>query len=697
MVGRHLKKFRTLLAMMLIFAAATKAMANTEIPDGTSNTEERPLSQRLDPITVVDKPIRLRPDLDPDSIKNLYRVETSARFGSEVFTERDIQKLNPVDINDLIDKATGINMTYQGRRSPYFFSQRGGGSFTYIIDGAILPPSTNRILYKIPVTAIELLQVVRGSTSLTLGPSIPIGASNSGSGLNTGFVIIRTKRPQLTQAVMTGSIEQTNGGHPVSSNVDLYAGTRLENASGVGGYLSTMISKMDRPSKADWFDGRSSEGGMANAGFQTGKFSLNLMAYHDEGRFEMQRGIDVDGVLSDARWYYDPLKTTVLSSDMAMQWTPDHATLVNLFQTRFEQTEYNESLTSPDTTIKNYTEETSGMGLRHNARLGNTLFQLGGQISNSTGYGPNTNKKYNRYDTTVTGWSASVEQRFVNGRLVFDGGYRQDTKHIDHSSTSATDNDVNNDVDMAPAKIFALGTHFQLTDTYCLDGRYYHGRQGTVGDFDMQLEDGSRPAPEEQKRVEVAVSADFVSFFRPTLTWFSIDADNAKSATDTTYEMDGATYYYYTESDELRNGLELMIQGKFGPDTRYKVSWTHMLENKSVSDGVPTDEIGASTPENLYALTVNHQWGAYSANFSIKQVDEWTMSRSPRALAQPGGLGGYTRIDANISRNFTIHKMLLAVTVFGRNLGDEHYATRYVTGYYPDRGRTIGAQVAIAF
>jgi hypothetical protein len=76
-----------------------------------------------------------------------------------------------------------VRSSRQGRGHRCEFIQtREGGSFTYIIDGAVLPPSIDRIFYKFPVSAIEEMQIVRGSTALTIGPSIPIGAFNSGSG-----------------------------------------------------------------------------------------------------------------------------------------------------------------------------------------------------------------------------------------------------------------------------------------------------------------------------------------------------------------------------------------------------------------------------------------------------------------------------------------------------------------------------------
>ncbi|MBU1172453.1 MAG: TonB-dependent receptor plug domain-containing protein [Proteobacteria bacterium] len=663
----------------------------------TAETEEdKTKPQQLETITVTADSLSGRRDLDPDSTQNPYRVETSARVSTEVFSQEKIKDLRPKDLNDLLDKAVGLNVTYQGRKSPYFISQRGGGSFTYIIDGAVLPPSTNRILFRIPLAAIEELQVIRGSTSLTLGPSIPIGASGSGSGLNTGYIIIRTKRSQKTEASLTASAEQGTGGHPTATNVSVYAGTHIEASSLVDGYIGGLLATMDRPGKDTWFDGQSSEGGMAGTGFRAGKLSLNMMAYHDSGRFEMQRGVTVDGVLSDVKWYYDPLKTTVFSGDMCMTWTPDQTTLLNVFQTKYEQEEHNDSFISDSMTVKHYEEKTRGLGLRHNARFGVTLFQVGGQYSNSTGFGPNTSKAYNRYDTTVTGWSASVEQGLFDGRLTLDGGYRQDTKHIDNSSTSPANDDANNDVDMAPAKIITLGSLYRITDMFSLDGRYFHGEQGTTGDFDMRAESGELHR-EKQDRIEVSFSADVASYVKPVLTWFSIDTENAKSATHTTYELDGGTYYFYTESDTLRRGLELMINGNIGKNTSYKMSWTRMLDIETTKGGETTDSIGVSNPENLYSISLKHTWKAYTANLSVKKVDKWTDTSSAMGLAESGGLGDYTRVDANIQWDVVIKDLLLNLTVYGRNLTDEHYSTRYVTGFYADRGCVLGAEVTLNY
>lgn len=688
-------KYRDIINISLIIttlALGPYAMAADDEGKESKESKKQTSAQQIEPMTVVDKPVSLRQDLEPDSITNMYRVEKSAQFGTEVFTEEDIKNLQPSDFFDLLDNATGINVTYQGRKQPFFVSQRGGGRFTYIIDGAVLPSSINRILYKFPVSAIEEMQVVRGSTALTLGPSIPIGSSGSGAGVNTGYIIIRTKQPKETQAVLTGSVEKSVGGHDPATSESLYAGYRSDKKPGINWYAGAFGGAIDRPSQELWFDGRRSGSGMANMGFTAGKFNMNIMAYKDSGDFEMQRGVKDDGSIDTAMWYYDPLKSEVFSSDMGMQWTPNQTTLLNFFKTKFEQGEHNGSFTSSSMRESTYEEETKGMGIRHNAIFGNTLLQAGGQISNSTGV--SMGSKWSSYDTTVTGWSASVEHSFMDGDLTVNAGYRQDEKHIDESGST----DVNENVDMAPSKVYAVGAAWQLTDTYTFNGRYYKSKQGTVGDFDMRLEDDATPHPERQERIEITIAADYAPCFRPALTWFDIDTKNEKSTSSSTYEIDGATYYYYTESDDLRRGLELMIKGNIIKNTTYKISWTRILDNESVSDGVVTDSNGVKNPENLYSFTLGHKWNEYRANFSVRKVDEWTTGgRGGSGTIVKNGLGDYVRYDANIKRDFEFDKFLLATTLFGRNLTNENYSTRYVTGYYYDRGRTIGLELSFTY
>ena len=226
------------ISLLVGLATASVALAEVQDPavstnsvEAVSTSEVAPEVHELGTLTVTADEVSatnvtMRADLDPDSLANPYRVSESTKVGSETFTNEDIRDIQPSDLNDLLSKAAGITVSYQGRRNPYIISSRGGGTFTYILNGAVLPPSTSRILYKIPMSAIEEVQVVRGATSLTLGPSIPIGSSSSGSGLVTGFVIIRTKRPEATEVILKASIEKATDPHPTATSESLFVGTK---------------------------------------------------------------------------------------------------------------------------------------------------------------------------------------------------------------------------------------------------------------------------------------------------------------------------------------------------------------------------------------------------------------------------------------------------------------------------------------
>lgn len=678
-------------AVLSLFAAAAifPSFAFAEADTGSTKA--------LEPIHVSVPQSVERDDLKPDSVTNLYRVESTAQFGTQVMTQKEIAAYAPKDIFDLLGKANGLELTYQGRRSPYSLEMRGGGNITYMLDGAILPPSVSRILQNIPLSAIEEIQIIRGSTALAIAPSIGIGASNSGSGLNTGFIVIRTKQPKKTEGLITGYLEQAVS-QPSANGESLYVGTRLGSAvSGLNGYIGGLISRYDRPSKESWFDGSDADSGMISGGINFGRFSLNMMGYKDSGRFEMQRGITLSGGLDSAKWYYDPLKTSVFSTDMSMQWNESHTTLFSAFKAEYEQNEHNENFANATKSTRHYDEKTKGYSLRHNARFGDTLIQLGGQITDSEGFGPNLSSTYNRYDTTVTGYSASIEQKLFNGDVILDAGYRRDVKHIDNSSTSSAKDAANNDVDMAPAEVIALGARWKINEILNTNARYFHGSEGTSGDFDLRTQNGVPLHSEKQDRIELALEARLIPFFNPTFTWFDIDTKNQKTATTNTYtDTDGNLYYYYTESDVHRRGIELAIKGDIAQGTNYQFAWTHMLSNETATNGVTTDAIGYSSPEDGITAIVSHSWDDYRANLSYKYTSGWQTSASPIGTLY-ADLGDYNRIDANIAKDFKYQNYTFTGKLYGRNLNNDHYATRYVTGYYYDRGRTLGLELSMVF
>lgn len=647
----------------------------------------------LGEITVTEQ--SSRPDLAPDSPTNPYRVPVSNRAGIQTFSAEDIRNLRPRDIFDLLDKATGITVTYQGRKNPYFVKQRGGGSFTYIIDGAILPTVTQRILQRIPLTAIEEFQVVRDATALTIAPLINIGATGGGDGLNTGFIIIRTRQPKQDEVSLVASGEKAVN-QPSANQESLFAGKHLggNGKDEVGGYVSGLASALYRPSKDDWFDGQKGEGGMFGAGLGNDRFSVNLMYYKETGRFEMQRGINPrTGALDNSRWFYDPIDTEVWSLSSSLKWNADQTTLASLFSTRYGQKETTGTFTTALPAPANYRERTSGYSLRHNARFGNTYINLGTQSTRSWAEGTSSGfgSLNQRWDSTVTGYGATIEQRLLDEKLFLDAGYRRDEKHVDTTDTSVRMRNV----DLPPAQAVSIGGRWLFAPGYALNGRYFDGDQGSSGgNFSLQPLPGKKLDAEKQKRWELGVEGSFGSQVKASATWFDVNVKNQKAQTTTAYTYAGSQFYYYTQADSQRSGYELLVQGSFAQRSSYKASWTHLVRNElSGTTGLAANKINAN---NLYDLSVSHGFGDYTANVSWKRVDEYYGSNSGTAPAVK--VGGYDRFDANLMRDFRWNGVLFSATLYGRNLGNSHYVTQQgPTGLYPDRGRTLGIELRTDF
>ena len=653
----------------------------------------------LDEINVSDKGVYERDDIALDSPTNIYKIEKSAQANTEIISKEEIEAQKPKDIFDLLNKVTGLDLTYHGRRSPFSINMRGSGNITYILDGAILPPSVSRILYKLPMIAIEEIQVVKSATSLSIAPSINVGASNSGSGVNVGYVIIRTKEPKKTEGILSVFYEKAKD-QPSADGQSLYAGTRFGDMDSWNGYIGAMGSRFKRESKDTWFDGSDGESGMFNAGIGKGGFSLDFMIHKDIGRLEMQRGVKHDGSIDLAKWYYDPLKTTILSLDSSMLWSENHVTLLSLAQTKYEQYEHNEYFNSAVSSTREYKEDTKTYSLRHNAKFSNTKVQFGVQKVESYGEGADLFNPSKKYDTSIMGASLSVEQIMLDGDLVLDAGYRRDQKHIENSSASTKKTtaapQANKDVDLAPASIFTLGGIYDLFDSYTLSARYFYGDQGVSGDFNMITQDGSKLDPEKQSRYEISLDSRFSRYFNTLFTYFDTDVKNEKRATSNTYLIGTDEYYYYTQVDSRTKGVELILKGNIAKNSSYKVSWTRILSKKTLDYKNVSDEVGIIIPEDTFNILLSHKWNDYRFNLSGKHVGKYTSSMSPMGLSD-ADLGGYTRVDANVAKDFHIDKYIATLKLYGRNINDDNYATKYTTGYYYDRGRTLGLDMSMSF
>ncbi|HXP95813.1 MAG TPA: TonB-dependent receptor plug domain-containing protein [Telmatospirillum sp.] len=698
-VRYHTRLAGASLAVMMIAAGACLAAETVQNTGDSGQIELPKVSVESAALTGAGAdgkapPTEKREDLQPDSLSNPFRVPTTNRAGVEVFSAEDIQNLQPRDVFDLLDKATGMMITYQGRKNPYFVKERGGGNFAYVIDGVVLPSVTQRILQRIPLAAIEELEVVRDATALTLGPLIGVGSSGGGGGLITGYIVIRTRQPQKSEELSLASSIEDAFNQPVANKESAYVGKQYGVSTtdvDMKGYVAGFASHFDRPSKVTWFDGQNGVAGMGKTGFGSDQLFFNLEVFDESGRFEMQRGINpVTGARDTSKWYYDPAKTSMEIFSGTAKWTDRQTTIASVSHSGFHQTEHDDSFTSNiNTTPSQYQEDTDVISIKHNARFWDTYVHLGGQSTESKALGSSGPTPSTRWDNTVTGYAGTVEQRLFDDAVSLDIGYRQDEQHI---STNDTTTKLTN-ARQPPAEAISGGARWQITPVYALNGRYYDGSQGTSGSYDMRALPGTTIDPENQQRSEATLEGKFLPELNVSTTWFNVIDNNQKSITTTSYTYSGSTYYYYTESNNKRSGTELVIRGKVFDQTSYKTSWTHLYRNISSNASV-----ASTVANNLFDFTVTQRWNDWTGNVSVKTVDSYLGSSSMGTAGGPVMIGGFTRLDANVSHVFHWNQADWTTTLYGRNLtGSTCYTQQGPTGLYPDRGATIGIEFKVDY
>jgi iron complex outermembrane receptor protein len=247
-----------------------------------------------------------RKDLQPDSPTNPYRVPESAKASTEIITAEDIEQMHPTDVFDVLNNAVGTFETNASKKGFDSLNIRGDNNFVWIIDGAYMHPTmASRMMKSIPPQAIEEIQVVRGSTALTMGPLVGF-VSPSGTPTD-GFVIIRTKQPKKEKEAKVRAAVETQGGNAASA----WGGKRFDDDNKKA-YVAGLVSHYEtngpddllpngyRPNRA-----RLSNGGMAKTGIEKNGWNANLMAFHDESNFQIPNVDTLSPLPTQKDWYMD--------------------------------------------------------------------------------------------------------------------------------------------------------------------------------------------------------------------------------------------------------------------------------------------------------------------------------------------------------------------------------------------------------
>jgi outer membrane receptor for ferric coprogen and ferric-rhodotorulic acid len=178
-------------------------------------------------------------------------------------------------------------------------------------------------------------------------------------------------------------------------------------------------------------------------------------------------------------------------------------------------------------------------------------------------------------------------------------------------------------------------------------------------------------------------------YFRPSITVFLNDVANEK--TTSSYTTDPATgddISHVTAADTVTRGSELAISGKVGESWNYSASYTYWISDNATKN--------LSNSRQLVSARLGYRYKFIFANISTSYAGPKYYSNSPAGLAILP-MADYDRVDANGGFDFKLMNRATKLSFYGRNLGNNHYFTRYVTGAYKDVGLQYGMDLSISF
>jgi len=651
-----------------------------------------------------------REDLQPNSARNPFRTPESSSNHVQIIGREEIEQRRPRDIFELLNGASGVMSTQGSRKGFSGLRIRGDSNFRWILDGALLQPTmASRIINALPVMMIEEVKIVRGGSALTLGPLV--GSASPGGAPVDGFVVVRTRKPNKDEAQL-----RLAAGTLQTAQAQAWGG-KVWQSDGVKGYVAGMAAygNTEGPDErlnngADYNAGRESTGGMAKGGFEASGWTVDFMAYRDQGSFEIPNA-NSHGQ-GQGSWYMSPSRTEIYTATGSKAWSSEHTTLFSLSHTESKQRFWTANTAAgPYSSVQN-DNETTHINLRHNIDWGRTRAVIGGDYLYWDA--PNGQQYYEgiRREEETKSWFGQIEHSLFDNRLTLDAGYRRDQVYVLHGLDYYTGGaqpygGVNSplrtvDRKLTPAHFFSEGASFKLDEDWKLTGRLSQARQAADS---LNATPGTVLGDDEQRKWEIGIEGKVTPWFRPSLNFFHRDVVNEKTLNGYTYVANNGTTQTcrtgtipssgttaprssssltpcYSQADTTREGIELTVSGNFAERSNYRVGWTYFTGLSSSAASI--------TPRHMLDISVTHGIGDVTIGAAVKHVSSFKSSTSDAAAY----LGDYTRFDLDIGYDFELSNLPMRATLFGRNLTDVRYET---TNGVQDVGRFIGVELLVTF
>ena len=609
-----------------------------------------------------------------------YHLPESAEAATWSIDQNGIQALEPRDVFDVLSYAPGVQLSFQGRKGMNFISSRGGGTFTggssfaVLIDGIYVPwTQSSRMLASFPVDAIESIKVVRDSTILTLAPLTGLGSKGAAV---QGVIIIKTRKPEKNESQIKASYGNLN-----RSKIFLNHADRFDTA-----YYSLNYNRLNDDGRDDWNNASNSDSILLKGGYDNNGLKTDASFYYDWASREIQRATSVSKT-SDSRWEYDPLDTLMATANVAKQWNAGQTTSLGLYTSKVDATAKYRSYSKPTYSEHDPVEKVIHADLSHIINTDRNNFRIGGQAifwdcPHGQFYYENVEREEELYSSYVH------DEYSISEAWSIDAGARIDYKHISkginkYDSTDATPTDLISDKWADPYYSVAAGTSYKINEIWQASFRANYVEQGA--DSFLVAADDKTLNPEKQWRYEAGVIARLHPSVQAAFTAFYYDIADMKQAVGS-IKVDGDVISVYDNADTVRKGIELDFTGYIlTPDLNYEVNYSYQRSNNDIDD--------EAIPHHIASLRLGYRMMPFQCNVMWRWVSEYESNQfAVQNLYYE--IGDFSRLDANISYDFTVGKSQIRATLFGQNLTDEEYETRLG---WKDVGLTYGVELGFKF
>lgn len=625
----------------------------------------------------------------------------------QTYDQEDIRNMRPRDVSDLIESSLGMSIGRQGARV-HNFSYNRGDKVSIILDGVYLTQTqAQRVLSDIPVEMIDSIQFLRDSSVITISPLMDFGSAGAGAP-NQGFIVINTRKSGPGKD--GGELRASYATYDTWKRSGWIGNSWLDGRLTLGGGYQRSESN----GKPKWNMAYDADTWLASSGWKDENFIASASFYLNKASREIQRargtyrgntkysvsGPTPAGVLDKTIWKYAPMDTRVISVNLARPWNDVHTTALTYGWTDAKGTQYRYTTTTNKSTVKGQfaKDRAKEWNLSHTIATANSTLKIGGQ---TVWWYQLTEGETRSRSEKVYGLYGTFEYRFTPS-LSVDAAVRTDRKRTIRGGDKYLDNgfktQLSDDQWNDRALLYSIGAAWQIDPVWRLSARYSFNRTPTP-DVITTRNNENLPA-EKRHRYEFGINANLGRAFQASFTPFYYVIKNAK-VTDGAIGVDvngnpilddrgneTSVTVYRNESQVIRKGIEIMVQGRFANDAlSYELGWTYF------DDSGENGQTGNEVPDNKYNARLGWQQGPWSANASLVRVDPYKSYNYT--------VGDFTTLNINLAREFASG---FTASLYAQNLLDEHYATNNKGmpiqanwGKLQDVGATYGLEIGMKF